>query len=210
MTNENDISCVSDLGKLAELVSICTKCELYKTKNKDVVGDGSPKAEVMFIGEAPGKNEDLEGKPFVGAAGKFLSEMLDGIGLERKEIYIANVLKHRPPENRDPLPDEIEACWPYLAKQIEIISPKLIVFLGRHSLNRFFPSAKISEVHGKAFRKPWQGKEQVFLALYHPAAALYNGGMRQTLIEDFNKIPKILKKIKDESKEDSNKQDKLL
>lgn len=210
MTNENDISCVSDLGKLAELVSICTKCELYKTKNKDVVGDGSPKAEVMFIGEAPGKNEDLEGKPFVGAAGKFLSEMLDGIGLERKEIYIANVLKHRPPENRDPLPDEIEACWPYLAKQIEIISPKLIVFLGRHSLNRFYPSAKISEVHGKAFRKPWQGKEQVFLALYHPAAALYNGGMRQTLIEDFNKIPKILKKIKDESKEDSNKQDKLL
>lgn len=210
MTNENDISCVSDLGKLAELVSICTKCELYKTKNKDVVGDGNPKAEVMFIGEAPGKNEDLEGIPFVGAAGKFLSEMLDGIGLERKEIYIANVLKHRPPENRDPLPDEIEACWPYLAKQIEIISPKLIVFLGRHSLNRFFPSAKISEVHGKAFRKPWQGKEQVFLALYHPAAALYNGGMRQTLIEDFNKIPKILKKIKDESKEDSNKQDKLL
>jgi DNA polymerase len=198
MTNQNDSLNVSDLGELAELVSNCENCELHKTKTKDVFGDGSPSAEIMFIGEAPGKNEDLEGIPFVGAAGKFLSEMLVEIGLSRKDIYIANVLKHRPPNNRDPLPNEIEACWPYLAKQIELISPKLIVFLGRHALNRFFPAAKISEVHGKAFRKPWQGEDQIFLALYHPAAALYNGGMRETLMNDFKKIPKIIEKINQE------------
>lgn len=201
MTNKNDSLNVSDLGELAKLVSVCQKCELYKTKNKDVFGVGNTKAEILFIGEAPGKKEDLEGEPFIGAAGKFLGEMLESIKLTREDVYIANVLKHRPPENRDPLPGEIEACWPYLAKQIELISPKLIIFLGRHALNRFFPAAKISEVHGEAFQKEWQGKDQDFLALYHPAAALYNGGMRQTLIGDFNKIPKILKKINTDHKE---------
>jgi DNA polymerase len=154
----------------------------------------------MFIGEAPGKQEDLEGEPFIGSAGKFLTELLETIELKRTEVFIANVLKHRPPNNRDPEPSEIEACWPFLAQQIEIIRPALIVFLGRHALNRFFPEAKISEVHGQAFRKNWQNREQVFLALYHPAAALYNGSMRSTLHEDFSKIPALLKKIISEQK----------
>jgi uracil-DNA glycosylase len=202
MPTEKQINSVLDLGKLAELVSVCQRCPLAQTKNNDVVGIGDYKAEVLFIGEAPGKQEDLEGEPFVGAAGKFLTEMLADIGWSRSDVYIANVLKHRPPENRDPKPDEIEACWPYLAKQIELIQPKLIVFLGRHAMNRFFPSLKISEAHGQAFRKDWQGRKQVFLALYHPAAALYNGGMRETLKGDFNKIPKILEKINVETVEE--------
>jgi DNA polymerase len=121
--------------------------------------------------------------------------MLAGIGMSREQVFIANVLKHRPPDNRDPLPNEIEACWPYLQKQIELLSPKLIVFLGRHAMQRFFPSFAISQVHGQAFRKKWGERQQVFLALYHPAAALYNGGMRETLKEDFRKIPQILNKI---------------
>lgn len=183
------------LSDIETAISSCKNCELYKTKTKDVPGTGSKKADVVFIGEAPGKQEDIEGIPFIGTAGKFLTEMIEEVGLTRDDVFIANVLKHRPPNNRDPLPNEIDACWPYLKKQLEIINPKLIVFLGRHALNRFFPSLKISESHGKAFRKEWQGKKQVFLALYHPAAALYNGSMRDILKEDFTKIPKLIKKI---------------
>lgn len=201
MPNDTDILDAPSLDELNRLISSCKRCKLSEFKTKDVPGIGNEKAEIMFIGEAPGKSEDEQGEPFVGAAGKFLNEMLETIRLKRKDVFIANVLKHRPPENRDPLPDEIELCWPFLARQIEIISPKLIIFLGRHSLNRFFPQAKISEVHGKAFRKMWNAREQVFLALYHPAAALYNGSMKETLIGDFSKIPKILKKIDKESKE---------
>ncbi len=198
MPTDTDILDASSLSELNRLISNCTRCELSKTKKKDVFGTGDEKAEIMFIGEAPGKKEDEEGEPFIGAAGKFLTEMLEDINIKRKDIFIANVLKHRPTDNRDPLPDEIEACWPFLESQIRIISPKLIIFLGRHALNRFFPTAKISEVHGKAFRKMWDGHEQVFLALYHPAAALYNGSMRETLKEDFNKIPKIIIKINEQ------------
>jgi DNA polymerase len=195
MITEKQVQGASNLKELNSLISNCKNCDLYKTKTKDVPGIGSEKADVMFIGEAPGKKEDEEGEPFVGAAGKFLTEMIEEIGWKREDVYIANALKHRPPNNRDPRPEEVEVCWPYLSKQIEIISPKLIVFLGRHALNRFFPSYKISEVHGRAFRKDWNGQKQVFLALYHPAAALYNGGMRETLKEDFAKIPKLIKKI---------------
>jgi DNA polymerase len=121
--------------------------------------------------------------------------MLADIGLKREDIFIANVLKHRPPNNRDPKPEEAEACWPYLKRQIELIDPKVIVFLGRHSMKRFFPEYVISEVHGKAFRKEFADRNQVFLALYHPAAALYNGGMRATLKSDFAKIPEIIAEI---------------
>ncbi len=192
---DEQIAEAGTLSEVEELISACERCELYQAKTKDVCGIGSEKAEILFIGEAPGKKEDELGEPFVGAAGKFLSELLETIGLERKDIYIANVLKHRPPNNRDPLPAEAEACWPFLRRQIEIIDPKLIVFLGRHSMNRFFPNFKISEVHGNAFRKEMWGRKQVFLALYHPAAALYNGGMRETLKTDFAKIPKIIERI---------------
>ena len=153
----------------------------------------------MFIGEGPGAKEDELGRPFVGAAGKFLDEMLGTISLKREEVYIANVVKCRPPQNRDPLPEEVAACWPWLLEQIKIIQPKLIVTLGRHSMERFLPNQKISQIHGKAMRREIDGiGKQVFYTLYHPAAALYNGSMREVLIKDFKRIPKIIEKIKSE------------
>lgn len=176
-------------------------CTLRETTTQAVPGDGSADADIMFIGEAPGKNEDEQGIPFVGAAGKFLTEMLAAIGLKREDIYITNVVKYRPPDNRDPLPEEIEACMPWLHEQITIIRPKIIVTLGRHAMEHFVPGKKISEVHGQAFRRTFDDiGPQVFFVLYHPAAALYNGGMRQTLIEDFKKIPKVVEKLKAEKK----------
>lgn len=173
------------------------ECELKKTATQAVFGDGNAEAEVVFIGEAPGKNEDLEGKPFIGAGGKFLAEMLANIKMKREDIYITNIVKYRPPDNRDPLPEEKTACNEWLISELEIIKPKLIVFLGRHSMGRFFSNEKISDVHGKLLIKniPELGEKQAFLPLYHPAAALYNGSMRETLIKDFNKIPKALEKI---------------
>ena len=171
-------------------------CNLRETASQAVPGDGNPNADILFIGEAPGKNEDREGKPFVGAAGKFLEEMLASIHLKREDIFITNVVKYRPPENRDPEPEEILACEEWLHEQIKIIDPKIIVTLGRHALEHFIPGKKISEVHGHAFRRDiGDVGERVFYALYHPAAALYNGGMRDTLKDDFKKIPKVLEKI---------------
>lgn len=193
--NESQIYSANSLNEISELVSKCDRCELCKTKTMDVPGKGNENADILFIGEAPGKKEDQIGEPFVGAAGKFLDEMLETINLKREDIFIANVVKHRPPKNRDPKQEEAEACWPYLKRQIELINPKLIVFLGRHSMNRFFPEFKISEVHGKQFQKKFICRNQTFLALYHPAAALYNGGMRETLLNDFAKIPEILNEI---------------
>jgi uracil-DNA glycosylase family 4 len=164
---------------------------LAATATQLVFGAGNPDADIVFVGEAPGKNEDLQGAPFVGAAGKFLNEMLASIGLERSDIYITNIVKYRPPDNRDPTPEEIEAFKPYLQQQMEVIQPKLIVFLGRHSMNVFLPELKISQAHGRPVRKGGQ----VYLPLFHPAAALYNGGMRETLMSDFALIPAIVKKI---------------
>ncbi|HVS58369.1 MAG TPA: uracil-DNA glycosylase [Candidatus Saccharimonadales bacterium] len=166
--------------------------DLAKTATQLVFGDGNPDSDIVFIGEAPGKNEDEQGKPFVGAAGKFLNEMLEMIGLERKDIYITNIVKYRPPNNRDPLPEEKEDFLPYLQAQLDIIEPTLVVTLGRHSLNCFLPDLQISQVHGQ----PKRYKGRVYLPLFHPAAALYNGSMRQTLIDDFALIPAIIKKIK--------------
>lgn len=165
--------------------------ELRKGATQLVFGDGNTDAEIVFIGEAPGKNEDEQGKPFVGAAGKFLNEMLEMISLKREDIYITNIVKYRPPNNRDPEPDEKEKFLPYLQEQLDIIGPKLIVTLGRHSMDVLLPGLKISQVHGQ----PKRFKDRVYLPLFHPAAALYNGGMRQTLIDDFALIPVILKKI---------------
>jgi len=172
------------------------KCELRKTATQAVFGDGNAESDMVFIGEAPGKKEDEGGKPFIGAAGKFLAEMLEGIGKKREEIYITNIVKYRPPDNRDPEQTEKDACNEWLINELKIISPKLIVFLGRHSMTRFFPEELISDLHGKLLIKttPELGK-QAFLPLYHPAAALYNGGMREILIKDFKKIPKALEKI---------------
>ena len=164
---------------------------LAQTATQLVFGVGNPDSDIVFIGEAPGKNEDLQGEPFVGAAGKFLNEMLGTIGLERKDIYITNIVKYRPPDNRDPTPEEIEAFKPYLEQQLQVIAPKLVVLLGRHSMSVFLPELRISQAHGKPVRKGGQ----VYLPLFHPAAALYNGGMRETLLADFSLIPAIIKKI---------------
>jgi len=173
----------------------CT-CELKETATQAVPGDGNPHAEVVFIGEAPGKNEDIQGIPFVGAAGKFLAEMLASINMKREDIYITNMVKYRPPNNRDPLPEEKEACKEWLHDELRAIKPKLIIFLGRIAMSNFFPDEKISAVHGKLLKKKIAGMPtEYFLPLYHPAAALYNGGLRQELLDDFQKIPLALKKI---------------
>lgn len=167
--------------------------ELRKGATQLVFSDGNPEAELVFIGEAPGKNEDQQGKPFVGAAGKFLDQMLEMIGLKRADVYITNIVKYRPPNNRDPYPDEKQVFLPYLESQLEVIQPKLTVTLGRHSLNCFLPDLSISQVHGKP--KRFHGR--VYLPLFHPAAALYNGAMKQTMIDDFALIPAIIEKIKE-------------
>lgn len=190
---------IEKLNELNKEILACSKCALRAGCIQVVPGDGSAEAQIMFIGEGPGKKEDELGKPFVGAAGKFLDEMLAVINLRREEVYIANTVKCRPPENRDPLPEEKDTCWPWLLEQIKSIQPKLIVTLGKHSMEIFLPTFKISQIHGQALRReiPEIGKK-VFFALYHPAAALYNGNMREVLIEDFKKIPKVLELIKKE------------
>ena len=189
--------------------------ELRESASALVFVEGSASADIVFIGEAPGKKEDETGLPFVGAAGKFLDEMLQLIHLDRKDIYITNIVKYRPPNNRDPLPEEKKAFWPYLVRQLDVIKPKLVVTLGRHSMEYFLPQAKISEVHGSLVRLQgdslqnclqnqsisnkistnFAGSLLAIYPLYHPAAALYNGSLRQTLLDDFTKIPNIIKKI---------------
>ena len=182
-------------------MSACSLCTLRSTCSRVVPGAGSANAEIMFIGEAPGKKEDETGMPFVGAAGKFLDEMLATIKLKRENIYIANVCKCRPLANRDPSPEEVKLCWPWLLQQIQIIKPRLIVTLGRHSMERFLPGQKISNMHGHIMHCDIPGLgPQNFYTLYHPAVALYNGSLRETLIKDFKRIPKILKKIEIEKK----------
>ncbi len=181
-----------ELAEIADQIVKDKVCEeLASQATQLVFGVGNPDAEVVFIGEAPGKNEDLQGKPFVGAAGKFLDKMLAMINLKREDIYITNIVKYRPPDNRDPLPEEKSAFLPYLNQQLDVIEPKMIVTLGRHSMDVLLPGMKISQVHGQ----PKRYKGRVFLPLFHPAAALYDGGLKQTLIDDFAKIPLILEKI---------------
>lgn len=162
--------------------------ELASSATQLVFGEGNPQAEVVFVGEAPGKDEDAQGKPFVGAAGKFLTKMIEQIGLKRSDVYITNIVKYRPPNNRDPQPGELQSFLPYLIKQLAIIKPKLVVTLGRFSMNVFLPGFSISRIHGQPKRK----NGQVYLPLYHPAVALYNESMKETLEVDFQKIPKVL------------------
>jgi DNA polymerase len=237
----------------ADIVTNNVCPDLAKQATNLVPGDGNPDADIVFIGEAPGKNEDEQGKPFVGAAGKFLNEMLASIGLQREDIFITNIVKYRPPNNRDPLPDEKQAFWPFLVRQLEVIQPRIVVTLGRHSMEYFLPGQKISQIHGQpkrlrmahlgishrliggqyvsgvqgsgeqrteAYEQYSEGAAEpitqqsatkldgsggsagavselvlVILPLYHPAAALYNGSMRQTLIQDFSTIPAIIKQL---------------
>ena len=161
------------------------------------MGEGNVDADIVFIGEAPGKKEDETGRPFVGAAGKFLDASLAAVGLSRADVYITNIVKYRPPNNRDPLPEEKAAFWPYLLRQIDIINPKIIVTLGRHSGGYFMPDLQISRDHGVLREVTLEGKTYRVLPLYHPAAALYNGSMRQTLLNDFVRIPEILVRSSD-------------
>ena len=164
--------------------------DLAREAKNLVIGDGNLDADIVFIGEAPGKNEDEQGLPFVGAAGKFLDEMLENVGIKRSDVYITNIVKYRPPNNRDPQPDEKAAFWPYLVRQLDVIKPKIVVTLGRHSMEYFLPEHKISQIHGQPKRITFNEGKLVIVPLYHPAAALYNGSMRTTLIEDFNKVTK--------------------
>ncbi|MEA2098221.1 MAG: uracil-DNA glycosylase [Patescibacteria group bacterium] len=193
------------LEKLNNKILKCEKCALYKTRINVVPGKGSSKAEIMFIGEGPGKNEDEQGIPFIGAAGKLLDKLLAFIDLKREDIYIANVIKCRPPGNRDPLPEEVEACRPWLDQQIKIIDPKLIVLLGRHSMDRFLPNQKISLDHGKPKRR----KGQVYYPIYHPAAALYRNGLFEDLKKDFERIPKVLEMIEESKIEKEEKVEQI-
>lgn len=182
---------MSALSELCRQMADCRACDLSQQRTQVVPGEGAEAADVLFIGEAPGYNEDRQGRPFVGAAGAFLDEMLASINLTRGDVYIANVVKCRPPGNRDPLPGEIAACKPWLDRQIEIIDPKVIVTLGRFSLSRFLPNDTISKVHGR----PRQMGNVVCFPMYHPAAALHQGSLRSTIEADIRLLPDILNKL---------------
>ncbi|MCS7260682.1 MAG: uracil-DNA glycosylase [Anaerolineae bacterium] len=176
------------LEQLVAAIRTCTRCGLHSGRTRAVPGEGPPDATIMFIGEGPGFHEDRQGRPFVGSAGKYLEELLASIGLKREQVYITNVVKCRPPGNRDPLPDELAACKPYLDRQIELIAPKVIVTLGRYSMARYFPGQSISRIHGQAR----QVGGVIVVAMLHPAAALHQPQWKATIEADFKKLPAII------------------
>lgn len=182
------------LEEIAEQVRGCPKCELARTRTHAVPGEGNSQARVMLIGEGPGFYEDRDGRPFVGNAGKFLNELLAKAQLKREDVFITNVVKCRPPGNRDPLPDEIAACAPYLDGQIDAINPDVIVTLGRISMSRWFPGERISKIHGKGKQ---EGRRMI-VPMYHPAAALHQAALRSTIEEDFERLPKVLLEVERE------------
>jgi len=181
---------MSGLSELYKEIDTCRRCDLFKSRNRAVPGEGSETAEIMFIGEAPGWHEDQQGRPFVGPAGQYLDNLLATIKLRREQVYITNVVKSRPPGNRDPLPAEISACREWLDRQIEIIRPSLIVTLGRYSMAMFFPGKSISKIHGTAQKQD----NIIYYAMYHPAAALHQQSLRRVIEEDMLKIPSLLTK----------------
>lgn len=181
-----------NLNQVAQEVTVCEKCALHRTRKKSVPGAGPADAEIMFIGEGPGFNENEQGLPFVGAAGKFLEELLARIGLRREQVFITNVVKCRPPNNRDPEPTELQACGDYLERQIAAINPRIIVTLGRYSMARFLPNVKISQVHGQA---RWIEGRMV-VAMYHPAAALHQGALKPVMEQDFLRLPKYIEEAR--------------
>jgi uracil-DNA glycosylase len=182
----------ADIPELRQLVGGCTACELHRGAKMGVPGEGPVPAEIMFIGEAPGFHEDQQGKPFIGAAGQFLNELLGKIGLDRGQVYITNVVKHRPPGNRDPLPDEMAACRPYLDRQIELVNPRMIVTLGRFSMARWFPGGRISQIHGQ----PKTVGGRIIVPMYHPAAALHQAALKATIEADFLRLPRFLAEMR--------------
>lgn len=180
------------LAQIAKEVTVCTNCALHHSRKKSVPGEGPATAEIMFIGEGPGFHENEQGRPFVGAAGQFLDQLLAQAGVTRADVWIGNVVKCRPPQNRDPLPEELAACNEYLERQIEAINPSIIVTLGRFSMNKFFPGAKISAVHGQ-MRKVG---ERYVIAMFHPAAALHQASLKPAILADFAKLPELLKQAR--------------
>jgi len=177
------------LRQVSDEVSTCTKCQLHHSRKKAVPGEGPADSDIMFIGEGPGFHENEQGRPFVGAAGKFLEELLSDIGLSREEVFIANVVKCRPPGNRDPQPEEVETCTSnYLDRQITAINPKVIVTLGRFSMNLLMPDSKISQVHGRAVKI----NGRLVVPMYHPAAALHQGSLRPVIKNDFSQLPQLI------------------
>ena len=183
---------MSALSELYQEIAACQRCDLAKYRTRAVPGEGPENAEILFIGEAPGWHEDQQGRPFVGPAGQFLDKLLASIGLRREQVYITNVVKDRPPENRDPLPTEIAACRKWLDRQIELIRPKMIVTLGRYSMAMFFPGKSISKIHGTAQKR----NNVIYYAMYHPAAALHQQSLRQAIEADMLKIPSLLAEAK--------------
>jgi DNA polymerase len=182
---------MTDYSELVQQISTCEKCSLSQGRNNTVPGDGSLDADIMFIGEGPGFHEDRQGLPFVGPAGNLLNEMLSSIGLARRDVYITNMVKCRPPNNRDPFPAEIRSCSPYLDAQIGLIQPKVIVTLGRYSFAKFFPNESISRARGRP--RNWQGL--VIYPMYHPAAALHNPGLRPAIQRDFSALPELIREV---------------
>jgi DNA polymerase len=183
---------MSALSELHKEIRHCQKCELARYRNQAVPGEGAEDTDIMFIGEAPGWHEDQSGRPFVGPAGKFLEELLSLINLNRQQVYIANVIKCRPQENRDPLPQEMLTCRPWLERQIELIRPQIIVTLGRYSMALFFPQKSIGKIHGTAEKHDGI----IYYAMYHPAAALHQQSLRETIKRDMLRIPQLIDQAK--------------
>lgn len=180
------------LAQVAKEVAVCEKCALYHSRKKAVPGEGPADAEIMFIGEGPGFYENEQGRPFVGAAGQFLDQLLAQAGLKRSEVWITNIVKCRPPANRDPMPEEVDTCNQYLERQIKAINPKIIITLGRHSMGKYMPGAKISAVHGQ-MRKIG---ERYVIAMFHPAAALHQASLKPAIMTDFAKLPELLEQAR--------------
>ncbi|HEY9121838.1 MAG TPA: uracil-DNA glycosylase [Brevefilum sp.] len=181
------------LKEIGEQTSVCTRCKLHYSRRNAVPGAGNPSSTLMFIGEGPGFHENQQGLPFVGAAGSFLDELLAEAGLKREDVFITNVVKCRPPGNRDPQPEELEACKPYLERQIAAINPDVIVTLGRFSMGHFINNGKISSIHGRTF---WSGGRMI-VPMYHPAAALHQPSLRSVVLEDFQKLPGMIKEAQE-------------
>ena len=183
-----------ELKRVSQEIAVCEKCELHFSRKHAVPGEGLANADIVFIGEGPGFHENEQGRPFVGAAGKFLEELLAKIGMKREQVYITNVVKCRPPGNRDPKPEEVEICTnSYLDRQLQAINPKVIVTLGRYSMSRFLPNAKISNVHGQ----PLRAKGCLVVPMYHPAAALHQASLKPVIERDFSRLPELIAKASD-------------
>ncbi len=197
---------MSDFDALIQRVNTCTRCTLSRKRTNAVPGEGSRNADVVFVGEGPGFYEDQQGRPFVGPAGQLLDQLLASVGLDRKDVYITNMVKCRPPNNRDPLPGEIAACKPFLDEQIEMISPRVLVALGRYSFSKFFPDEPIGKARGKP--RPWNGL--TVYPMYHPAAALRNGNLRSALEQDFRNLALLLQEDLSSSRTEEAEQSEQL